>query len=188
MRCLKRPFDICLAVAMLIFFSPVMLAIFCLVRQRLGHPAIFRQERLGKGDRRFVLYKFRSMTDARSATGELLPDAERLSTFGKLLRSTSLDELPQLWNILRGDMSFIGPRATLLAYEPFIREKYPVRFAVRPGLTSLAGIRGRNALSQENKYAADVEYVENCGFFMDMKILFSTIPVVVSRRGVEHGD
>jgi undecaprenyl phosphate N,N'-diacetylbacillosamine 1-phosphate transferase len=188
MRYIKRPFDMALAITMLLCLWPVMLFTAVLVRWRLGGPVVFSQERLGKAGTRFTLYKFRSMSDAREPNGDLLPDAERLPPFGKLLRSTSLDELPQIFNVLRGEMSFIGPRATLPVYEPYIEECYPLRSQVTPGLTSLPAICGRNDLSLDEKYALDVHYVENAGFLMDAKILLLTVPVILGRQGIEIED
>lgn len=184
-RYLKRPADLITALLIAVVMSPIILIVAALVAMKLGRPILFSQERLGQRGRRFRMYKFRSMTDERDAQGELLPDAVRLTPFGRLLRSTSLDELPQIVNVLRNDMSFIGPRATLPGYEPLILEQYPLRLQVIPGLTSLPAIRGRNALSLEDKFAYDVEYVVRGGFRMDLMIAVLTIPVLLSRKGID---
>ena len=165
--------------------SPVIVIVAIAVPLKLGRPILFSQERLGQGGARFRMYKFRSMTDERDSHGDLLPDAVRLTPFGRLLRSTSLDELPQIINVLRGEMSFIGPRATLPSYEALILEQYPLRLQVTPGLTSLPAIRGRNALSLEEKFTYDVEYVVRGGFRMDLMIAVLTVPVLLSREGID---
>lgn len=180
----KRFFDLLLAVAILGIFWPLLIVIAILVRLNLGSPVLFSQRRLGIGASEFNMYKFRSMSDARNANGDLLPDAVRLTKFGALLRSTSLDELPQIINILKGEMSFIGPRATLPSYKDALLERYSRRFDVPPGITSLPGIRGRNALTWEQKFTMDLEYVDKFGFIIDMQIFFKTIPVVLSRSGI----
>lgn len=180
----KRACDITLALAIVLFLWPVLLAVALLVRFKLGAPVLFSQSRLGRGAMEFRLYKFRSMTDARGPDGELLPDEIRLTRFGHLLRSTSLDELPQIINILKGEMSFIGPRATLPAYKAQLLEKYPERFKAIPGITSLPAIRGRNALDWDQKFSLDVEYVRRFGFMMDLEIFLNTIPVVLRRDGI----
>lgn len=155
-----------------------------LVRQKLGSPVIFCQERPGKDEKIFRLYKFRTMTDARGADGELLPDAQRLTPFGRRLRSTSLDELPELWNILRGDMSIVGPRPLLVKYLPYYTAEERRRHAVRPGLTGLAQVNGRNALRWEDRFAYDVDYVDHISFALDAKIVLMTIRCVLSREGI----
>ncbi|HRP24307.1 MAG TPA: sugar transferase [Promineifilum sp.] len=181
----KRFFDVALSLAIVASLWPVFLVVATLVRLKLGSPVIFSQNRLGKDAKEFKLYKFRSMTDARDSNGELFPDDVRLTPFGRLLRSTSLDELPQVANILKGEMSFIGPRATLPAYKNLLLERYPERFLVMPGITSLPAIRGRNALDWGQKFSLDVEYVRRFGFMMDFEILIKTIPVVLGREGIE---
>ena len=180
----KRIFDLVLAFSLIITLLPIITITAIMVRARLGSPIFFTQRRIGKNTSEFNLYKFRSMTDERDKNGELLPDEIRLTAFGKLLRSTSLDELPQIINILKGEMSFIGPRATLPAYKASLLERYPERFKVMPGITSLPAIRGRNSLSWDEKFSMDVEYVQNFGFVMDMEIFFKTIPVVLGRKGI----
>lgn len=184
-RYLKRPFDLCVSLGMLVVLAPLMLLTAAAVRVRLGSPVLFSQIRLGRGRETFRLYKFRSMNDARGADGELLPDAKRLTPFGQWLRTTSLDELPQLINILRGDMSLIGPRATLPSYEDHLRAEYPERFLVPPGLTSLPAVKGRNLLSSDEKFGLDIDYVRRAGFLMDAYILVMTIPVVLGRKGID---
>jgi undecaprenyl phosphate N,N'-diacetylbacillosamine 1-phosphate transferase len=184
-RRLKRPADLLTCLLILVLLSPVFVIVAIAVAVKLGRPILFSQERLGQRGARFRMYKFRSMTDARDDEGALLPDPVRLTPFGRLLRSTSLDELPQIVNVLRGEMSFVGPRATLPGYEPLIMERYPLRMEVVPGLTSLPAIHGRNALSLDEKFSYDVEYVVRGGFWMDLVIAALTIPVLLSRKGIE---
>ena len=183
-RYAKRLLDVfCALIAMLLFcWLYAILAV--LVRVRLGSPVIFRQPRPGKDERIFMLYKFRTMTDARVESGALLPDALRLSRFGNLLRSTSLDELPELWNILRGDMSIVGPRPLLVKYLPYYTQTERRRHAVRPGLTGLAQVNGRNALRWEDRFAYDVDYVDHISFALDAKIVLMTVGKVLSRSDV----
>ena len=180
----KRACDLALALGIFLFLWPLLLVVAVLVRLKLGSPVIFSQSRLGRDAKEFKLYKFRSMTDARSTDGELLADDVRLTRFGRLLRSTSLDELPQIVNILKGEMSFIGPRATLPAYKAQLLEKYPERFEATPGITSLPAIRGRNALDWDQKFSLDVEYVRRFCFKMDLEIFLKTIPVILGREGI----
>ena len=186
-RFIKRLLDIILALIGLILLSPVFLILMLLVRKKLGSPVFFHQERPGKDGKIFGLMKFRSMTDARDEEGNLLPDAERLPHFGKVLRATSLDELPEFFNILKGDMSFIGPRPLLVRYLPYYTEKENHRHDVRPGLTGLAQINGRNALGWEQRFAYDLEYVNHCTFFMDLKIIGMTLGKVLKRSGTLSG-
>ncbi len=180
----KRFLDIIISLISLIILSPVMLIVAILVRIKLGSPVIFRQERPGKNEKIFKLYKFRSMSDKKDENGKLLPDSERLTKFGKILRSTSLDELPELVNILKGDMSLIGPRPLAVAYLPYYNEKEKHRHDVRPGLTGLAQINGRNALDWEKRFEYDLEYVNNITFINDLKILFKTFFKVLKREDV----
>ena len=183
-RYIKRLMDIVLSGGALLVLSPVLAATAILVRTKLGSPVIFCQERPGKDEKIFKLYKFRSMTDARDENGELLSDDIRLTKFGKLLRSTSLDELPELWNILKGDMSIVGPRPLLVKYLPLYNEEQHHRHDVRPGLTGWAQIHGRNAISWEEKFEMDVWYVEHLSFGVDMKTIFLTVKKVFCREGI----
>lgn len=181
---LKRFFDIIISLFGLIILSPIILIVAILVRIKLGSPIIFKQERPGKGERIFKLYKFRSMSDKKDENGELLPDSERLTKFGKILRATSLDEIPELINILKGEMSLIGPRPLAVCYLPYYNEKERHRHDVRPGLTGLAQINGRNAVNWDKRFAYDVEYVNNITFINDCKILFKTFYKVLKRDDV----
>ncbi len=183
-RYIKRILDIILSLSAIIILSPILLILYILVRVKLGSPVLFKQERPGKDEKIFTLCKFRTMTDKRGADGELLPDEERLTKFGKKLRSTSLDELPELFNILKGEMSIIGPRPLLVRYLPRYNEFQRHRHDVRPGLTGLAQINGRNAITWEQKFAYDVEYVNNLSFALDLHIFFVTIRAVLRREGI----
>ena len=180
----KRLFDIVLSACALTVLSPVMLVVAVLVRMKLGSPVIFCQERPGKDEKIFKMYKFRTMTNARDEYGELLPDGIRLTKFGRLLRSTSLDELPELWNILNGDMSIVGPRPLLVEYLPRYSEEQHHRHDVRPGLTGLAQVSGRNLLSWEEKFKLDVDYVARAILLLDIKIVFLTAVIVLRRKGI----
>lgn len=181
---IKRLLDIIVSLCGIIILSPVYLILFILVRVKLGSPALFTQERPGRNEKIFKLYKFRSMTDERDEKGEFLPDEVRLTGFGRILRSTSLDELPELFNILKGEMSIIGPRPLLIRYLPLYNEFQKHRHDVRPGLTGLAQINGRNAITWEKKFEYDVEYVNNLSFALDIKIFFCTIKAVLKREGI----
>ena len=181
---IKRLLDILLSGGALIVLSPVLLVTAVLVRIKLGSPVIFCQERPGKDEKIFKLYKFRSMTGETDENGKLLPDEVRLTRFGKLLRSTSLDELPELWNILKGDMSIVGPRPLLVKYLPLYNEAQRHRHDVRPGLTGWAQANGRNALSWEEKFRLDVYYVEHISFLLDIKTIFLTVKNVLRREGI----
>lgn len=183
-RFVKRGLDAFLATGAIIIFSPVLLIVAVLVRVKLGSPVIFCQERPGKDEKIFRLYKFRSMTDERDKEGELLPDEVRLTRFGRILRSTSLDELPELWNILKGDMSIVGPRPLLKQYLAYYREEEHERHAIRPGLTGYAQIHGRNYLMWDERVALDVQYVKRITFIGDLVIIFQTIVKVVKRADV----
>lgn len=182
---IKRLLDIIISLTALILLSPILLVVAVLVRVKLGSPVIFHQDRPGYQEKIFQLCKFRSMTDERGADGELLPDEVRLTKFGKTLRATSLDELPELWNILKGDMSLIGPRPLLVSYLPYYTEEERLRHSVRPGLTGLAQVRGRNLLDWDRRFATDVEYVRNLTFAMDIKIFFMTIRKVLVHEDIE---
>lgn len=180
----KRFFDIVLSFFVLLLCSPLYALLAILVRTKLGSPVIFTQERPGKDGKIFRLYKFRTMTDERDENGNLLPDAVRLTRFGQMLRSTSLDELPEFYNILKGDMSFIGPRPLLCAYLPLYNDKQRHRHDVRPGLTGLAQCSGRNLLSWEERFDLDVEYVQNLSFGLDISIIFRTVRGIVKKEGI----
>ncbi len=182
----KKIFDILLSVIALIFLFFVFVILMILVRHNLGGPIFFRQTRPGIHCHPFEMIKFRTMTDQRGGDGKLLPDAERLTAFGQFLRSTSLDELPELWNVLKGDMSLVGPRPLLMEYLPLYSERQARRHEVRPGITGWAQINGRNALSWEEKFELDVWYVENRTLWLDIKILFLTVWQVVKRDGISQ--
>lgn len=184
---IKRPLDCVLASAALAVLSPVFGVTALLVRTKLGSPVLFHQERPGKDGKVFRLYKFRSMTDARDENGELLPDDERLTRFGRLLRSTSLDELPELWNIAKGDMAVLGPRPLLVEYLPYYTEREMHRHDVRPGLSGLAQVHGRNALTWEEKFDWDLQYVDHITFAGDVKLLFETVYKTVKRSDILVG-
>ena len=183
-RCVKRLLDILLSGCALIVLSPVLLVVAILVRFKLGSPVIFCQERPGRGEKIFKMYKFRSMTDQRDENGELLPDAARLPHFGKVLRSTSLDELPELWNIFKGDMSIVGPRPQLVRDMVFMTPEQRRRHTVTPGLTGLAQVSGRNAISWEDKLAADLRYIRRVTFWGDVKIMLLTVKKVFCREDI----
>lgn len=178
-NCIKRGLDFLLSLCGVIVLSPVLLVLCVLVRVKLGSPVLFRQERPGKNEKIFTLCKFRTMTDEKDADGKLLPDAVRLTKFGKFLRATSLDELPELFNILKGDMSIIGPRPLLVSYLPYYTEREKLRHSVRPGLTGLAQVSGRNFLDWDRRLEKDVEYVEHLSFGMDLKVLWMTVQTVL---------
>ena len=182
----KRILDFLLSLIAIIILSPVFLIIAILVRVKLGSPVIFKQKRPGKNEKIFTLYKFRTMTDEKDEDGNLLPDEKRLTKFGKTLRSTSLDELPELFNILKGDMSIIGPRPLLVEYLPLYNEEQKHRHDVRPGLTGLAQVSGRNSISWEEKFDDDIRYIKNITFINDIKIFFNTIIKVFKREGISQ--
>ena len=181
---IKRPQDMLCALLALIVLSPILFITAFLVRVKLGSPVIFKQERPGLNGKIFTLYKFRTMTDERDSEGNLLPDEVRLTKFGKLLRSTSLDELPELLNILFGDIAVIGPRPLLVEYLPRYNAEQRRRHEVRPGLSGLAQVNGRNAISWEDKFKYDVQYVDHVTFLGDWKIIFQTILNVIKRDGI----
>ena len=180
----KRVVDIICALAAIIVFSWLYIIVAVLVRVLLGSPIIFKQERPGKDGKIFTLYKFRTMTDKRDENGKLLPDNVRLTNFGRLLRKTSLDELPEAFNILKGDLSIVGPRPLLVEYLPWYNETENKRHDVRPGLTGWAQVNGRNTVDWETRFALDVEYVENITFFTDVKIIFMTVKKFLSGSDV----
>jgi len=184
----KRPLDIIIALFALIVLCPMLLIIAILVRIKLGSPILFKQERPGKNEKVFMLYKFRSMSNAKDKDGNLLPDIQRLTRFGRFLRATSLDEIPELVNILKGDMSIVGPRPLSVIYLPYYTNCEHHRHDVRPGLTGLAQVNGRNSISWETKFRYDLDYVNTIGFFTDMKIVFHTIKKVFAREDIGQGE
>ncbi len=183
-KVIKRFLDIILSLALIIILSPLFLLLYLLVTFQLGSPVLFRQERPGLHGKVFTMYKFRSMTDKKSANGNLLPDSERLTGFGKFLRSTSLDELPELFNILKGNMSFVGPRPLLVRYLDRYTPEQARRHEVKPGLTGWAQVNGRNAISWEEKFELDVWYADNWTIWLDLKILLLTIWKAAKREGI----
>jgi lipopolysaccharide/colanic/teichoic acid biosynthesis glycosyltransferase len=180
----KRLFDLALTLPALVLLAPVLLALAVLVRWRLGRPVLFRQQRPGRHERPFTLVKFRTMTDARDTSGRLLPDGARLTRFGRFLRATSLDELPELFNVLNGDMSLVGPRPLLMQYLPYYTDRERRRFELRPGITGWAQINGRNAVAWDRRLALDVWYVEHCSLWQDLRILGITLIRVFRRADV----
>lgn len=187
-RYIKRPQDFLCALMAVIVLSPVLAVTAFLVRIKLGSPVLFKQERPGLHGKIFTLYKFRTMTDERDENGELLPDEIRLTRFGKMLRSTSLDELPELFNMLKGDMSVVGPRPLLVRYLPLYNEHQARRHEVRPGFTGYAQVHGRNSISWEEKFDKDVYYVDHVSFLGDWKIIFQTVKTVLKREGISSGS
>lgn len=183
-RYIKRLVDIILSLVAISCLSPVLLIVAFLVRVKLGSPVLFKQKRPGMNEKVFLMCKFRTMTDARGENGDLLPDDVRLTKFGEFLRSTSLDELPELFNILKGDMSLVGPRPLLVQYLPLYNEHQKRRHEVRPGLSGLAQVNGRNAISWEEKFKLDVQYVNQISFITDVKIIFLTLKKVFVREGI----
>ncbi len=184
---IKRPMDFILSVMAIIVLSPVLIIVAILVRTKLGSPVIFKQKRPGLNEKIFTMYKFRTMTDERDEYGELLPDSVRLTKFGMMLRVSSLDELPELLNILKGDMSIIGPRPLLVEYLPLYNEHQKRRHEVRPGLSGLAQIGGRNAIEWEDKFDLDVKYVDNISFLGDCNVIITTLRKVLIREGISSG-
>lgn len=185
---IKRLLDIILSLFAIIISSPLFIIIGILVLIFLGRPAIFKQKRPGKNEKIFTLYKFRTMTSKKDKDGNLLPDEQRLTKFGKFLRKTSLDEIPEFINILKGDMSFIGPRPLLVEYLQYYTEEEHHRHDVRPGLTGLAQVNGRNLLNWNDRFKKDIEYIDNLTFKMDIKIIFKTIKVVLSKKGINDNN
>lgn len=183
-RFFKRPMDFFLSLIALIILSPVMLIVSILVRMKLGSPILFKQERPGLNEKIFTMYKFRTMTDGKDAQGKLLPDSVRLTKFGRILRATSLDELPELFNILKGDMSIVGPRPLLVQYLPLYNQQQKRRHEVRPGLSGYAQVNGRNAISWEDKFNLDIQYVDSITFIGDWKIIFLTLKKVFVKEGI----
>lgn len=185
---LKRAMDILVSFVALILLSPILLIIALLVRIKLGSPILFTQQRPGKDKKIFKMYKFRTMLDAVDKNGIPLPDEQRLTKFGKLLRSTSLDELPELWNVLKGDMSLVGPRPLLEEYLPLYSQEQLKRHNVRPGVTGLAQVKGRNSIDWTTKFAYDIEYVEKMSIWQDIKILWLTVETVLKREGINSAE
>lgn len=185
---MKRLFDIILVSFGLIIISPLFLLILLLVKTKMGSPVFFTQIRPGKNGEPFRMYKFRSMTNAKDENGNLLPNEERLTTFGKFLRSTSLDELPELINVLKGEMSLVGPRPLLMEYLPYFTDEQNRRHEMRPGITGWAQINGRNSINWDEKFELDIWYVKNHSLWLDIQILFSTFLKVFKREGIQHGE
>jgi sugar transferase EpsL len=183
---MKRSFDFIVSLTGLIIFLPIIIMTILLIRIKIGVPIVFKQERPGLDEKLFDVYKFRSMTDERDANGDLLSDEVRLTSFGKIMRKFSLDELPQLWNVLKGDMSFVGPRPLLMEYLDLYDDRQKKRHKVRPGITGWAQVKGRNAISREQKFEYDVWYVENQSFWLDIKILFMTVMKVFKSEGISQ--
>ncbi|KQL36904.1 sugar transferase [Psychrobacillus sp. FJAT-21963] len=183
---MKRLFDFVVSLIVLIFLLPIIGILVLFIYRSIGSPVIFKQERPGLNGKSFFVYKFRSMTDERDKNGELLSDDVRLTSFGKMIRKLSLDELPQLWNVTKGDMSFVGPRPLLVEYLPLYNERQAKRHNVRPGITGWAQVNGRNAISWEEKFELDVWYVENRSFWLDMKILLITMKKVFVSEGISQ--
>lgn len=184
----KRLFDIVLSIILILLLSPLFLIIILLVWKFLGRPVFFKQPRVGLNENIFTIYKFRTMLDLRDEQGNLLPDHLRMSKFGNILRSTSLDELPELFNILKGDMSFIGPRPLLVKYLPLYNDFQRRRHEVRPGLSGLAQVNGRNQISWEEKFALDVYYIDHISFLLDFKIALKTIQKILTREGINQNE
>lgn len=185
---IKRPQDLMLSLIALIFLSPILIIVAILVRTKLGSPILFTQDRPGLNEKIFKMYKFRTMTDEKDKDGKLLSDSIRLTKFGKMLRATSLDELPELWNIVCGDMAIIGPRPLLVQYLDLYNDHQKRRHEVRPGLSGYAQVNGRNAISWEDKFNLDVEYVDNVSFIGDWKIIFLTIKKVFVKEGISSDN
>lgn len=185
---IKRLMDFSLSLMALIVLSPVLLVVAILVRTKLGSPILFTQDRPGLNEKIFKMYKFRTMTDEKDSNGELLPDSIRLTKFGKMLRATSLDELPELWNIVKGDMSIVGPRPLLVQYLPLYNEHQKRRHDVRPGLTGLAQVSGRNAISWEEKFNLDVKYIGKVKFAYDIRIVLLTVKKVFVKEGISSDN
>jgi sugar transferase EpsL len=180
----KRAFDLLIAVVVSLMFAPLILVIALLIRLKIGSPVIFKQMRPGLHTKPFYIYKFRSMNNSENIHGVLLPDAERLTNFGRWLRATSLDELPSLWNVLKGEMSLVGPRPLLIDYVPLYNSEQARRHEVKPGVTGWAQVNGRNAISWQDKFRLDVWYVEHQSFYLDIKIILLTLKKVFFRDGI----
>lgn len=183
-RFFKRPMDFILSLSAIVFLSPLLIVIAILIRFKLGSPVIFKQKRPGLNEKIFTIYKFRTMTDKKDSDGNPLPDGERLTPFGRFLRSTSLDELPELFNILKGDMSIVGPRPLAVAYLPYYTQDERIRHSVRPGLSGLAQINGRNVITWEERFSYDIQYVNNINFCLDLTIIIKTILAAFMRADI----
>lgn len=183
-RFFKRPMDFILSLFAIIVLAPVLLITAILVRIKLGSPILFKQQRPGLNEKIFTMYKFRTMTDGKDENGELLPDSVRLTKYGRFLRSTSLDELPELFNILKGDMSIVGPRPLLIKYLPYYTNEEKRRHQVLPGITGLAQINGRNLAEWRERFKLDIEYIDNISLFLDLKIIFLTIFKIIKRADI----
>jgi lipopolysaccharide/colanic/teichoic acid biosynthesis glycosyltransferase len=183
-RHVKRPMDFILSILAILILSPLFLILAILVRYKLGSPVLFKQKRPGLNEEIFEMYKFRTMTDSRDENGELLPDHERLTKFGRLLRSTSLDELPELFNIFMGSMSFVGPRPLFISYLPYYSSKEKLRHSVKPGLTGWAQVNGRNFLAWDQRLEKDVEYALNLNFMFDLKVIYMTLLYVIRKKDI----
>lgn len=184
----KRLYDILLSFVAIVFLSPILIIVAILVRAKLGTPILYKTKRTGRNENTFTLVKFRSMTNEKNENGKLLPDTERLTKFGRILRSLSLDELPELFNILKGDMSIVGPRPLPPIYLPYYYDEEKHRHDIRPGLTGWAQVNGRNSIKWEKKFKYDVEYVNNVSLFFDLKILILTVKKVLIREGIGQGE
>ncbi|CRK81676.1 sugar transferase [Neobacillus massiliamazoniensis] len=185
---MKRIFDLVFSIFLLVCFSPIIVGIAVMVRYKLGKPIIFKQQRPGLNEKPFYIYKFRTMTDERGSNGELLPDYARLTSFGRFLRKYSLDETVQLVNVVKGDLSIVGPRPLLMDYLPLYSSEQSKRHQVKPGMTGWAQVNGRNSISWEEKFQLDVWYVENQSFFLDLKILYLTFIKVMKSEGIQNGE
>lgn len=187
-RFIKRILDFTISLISLIIFSPIFIVVAVLVRVKLGSPVFFRQKRPGKDEKIFTIYKFRTMTDKRDENGNLCSDDIRLTSFGRKLRATSLDELPQLLNVIKGDMAIVGPRPLMVEYLPYYTEEEKIRHTVRPGITGLAQVRGRNSISWEEKFAFDIQYVNKMSLMFDLKIIMETVSKVIKKSDIGQGE
>ena len=187
-RFIKRILDFTISLISLIIFSPIFIVVAVLVRVKLGSPVFFCQKRPGKDEKIFTIYKFRTMTDKRDENGNLCSDDIRLTSFGRKLRATSLDELPQLLNVIKGDMAIVGPRPLMVEYLPYYTEEEKIRHTVRPGITGLAQVRGRNSISWEEKFAFDIQYVNKMSLMFDLKIIMETVSKVIKKSDIGQGE
>lgn len=187
-KVIKRMIDFLLSLITLLLFSPIFIIVAFFVRIKLGSPVFFCQKRPGKDEKIFTIYKFRTMTDKRDESGNLYSDDIRLTPFGRKLRATSLDELPQLLNVLKGDMAIVGPRPLMVEYLPYYTEEEKLRHTVRPGITGLAQVKGRNSLSWEDKFAFDIQYVKKMSFILDLKIIMETVSKVIKKSDIGQGE